>query len=61
MSRAEPRQTVGTPFDSRKRETSPTDWWQTGQTGTRRTASAFSLCTASRMAGARISVTRLEE
>ena len=30
---------VGTPFSSIALLISPTDWWQTGQTGTRRTAS----------------------
>ena len=51
------RQTVGRPRFSSSRAISPTDWWQTGQTGTRMARSTSSLSNRSAMAGASASRT----
>lgn len=57
IERALERLTVGMPRASVSRAISPTDWWQTGQTGTIRATSTSSAARRSAKAGASVSRT----
>ena len=57
MSKADVIEMVGMPLVSAARAIRPTDWWQTGQAGTRNSTSTPFSRTLSMRAGAKSSVT----